>query len=371
MRKTLLVTIDYWPQTGGVANYLVGLVDNLPAQDLVVLAPKAGAVDRQPVKIYRRSLFWALWPKWLPMIWQIYRIAKKEKVEMLWAGQPLPVGTAVNLVSRFLKIPYIVNTHGMDVAGPLAARGRRLKVLKKVLSEAKTVTVNSENTKRLVLEVGIREEKILKIYPCPRLGARGSELGARDLINKFNLNGKKVLLTVGRLVERKGQDMVIRALPRVLARVPDLVYFIAGNGENRDNLLELIKGLNLGAKVVLSGYLANDELAAVYGACNAFIMTARDGRGGDIEGFGTVFLEAGLFGKPVIAGSSGGQAEAVVNGQTGLVVDPENIEDIASAIIKLLTDESLAKRLGEAGKARAEKEFRWEVEAKKLKDLLS
>ncbi|MFA6533951.1 MAG: glycosyltransferase family 4 protein [Patescibacteria group bacterium] len=372
MKRTLLITVDFAPQVGGVANYLAGLTKNLPAGDLVVLAPKVKAnFDNQfKFKIYRRNLFWRFWPKWLPMVYQIFKIARAEKVEFLWAAQPLPVGSAIYLVSRLLGLPYLVNTHGMDVAGPLNAGGRRLKILKRVLGAAKLITVNSDATKKLVLKLTNQPDKILKIYPCPELLSPSSPDRENRITTKHGLGGKKVLLTVGRLVKRKGHEAVIQALPEVLKTVPNLIYLIAGDGENKANLLELIKRLNLGKFVILAGQVAKEDLPAYYRACSAFIMPSQELAGGDIEGFGLVFLEAGLYGKPVIAGQTGGQAEAVLNNQTGLLVDPADTAAIAEAIIKLLTDESLARQLGESGRSRAEKDFKWETEARRLEKFL-
>ena len=174
MKKTLLITIDFSPASGGVARYLVGLAKNLPVDELVVLAPRVEKnYDNQfKFRVYRRKMFWSLWPQWLPLVWQIYKVAKREQVEMFWVAQPLPVGTAVYLVNKFFKLPYIVNTHGMDVAGPLAAGGRRFKILQKVLKSARTITVNSEYTKELVLKCGLNEDKIIKVYPCLTLNSQ-------------------------------------------------------------------------------------------------------------------------------------------------------------------------------------------------------
>ncbi|MFA5358502.1 MAG: glycosyltransferase family 4 protein [Patescibacteria group bacterium] len=367
MKKTLLVTIDFLPSTGGVANYLEQLCVRLPYQDLVVLASRVNKNEDNKFKfrIYRRNILGRFWPQWLPMIWHIYKIARREKIQMFWAAQPLPVGTAVMIVSKILKIPYIVNTHGMDVANILHHGSIKKSLGVIVLKNANQVTFNSEFTKGLIVRLGVEERKLVKIVPCP---VERQETGDRR--QEIGFDGNKVLLSVGRLVARKGHDTVIRALPQVLKIVPNLVYLVVGDGENKANLVELIKRLNLGQNVVLAGYIADHDLSTYYRACNAFIMVARGGVGGDFEGFGMVFLEAALFAKPVIAGRSGGQAEAVIDGQTGLVVNPESVEDVAGAILELMTNQELAERLGKQGKERAKRDFSWDIEIKKLEGIL-
>jgi len=370
MRKTLLATIDFPPTLGGVASYLKNLAVNLPAEDLFVLAPETPntKIDQEfKFSIFRRRLFFSLWPKWLPMIWHLWKICRREKIELIWAAQPLPVGTAALILKKFLKVPYFINTHGMDVLGPLKSGGRKLKVLRKVLSEAEFITCNSEYTRGFLVQVGNFQEKIVKILPCADRG----EIKDRELKIKNDFSGKKILLSVSRLVERKGQDMVIRALPQVLREVSDLVYVIVGDGNYRENLVKLVQELNLSQQVIFTGAVGREELAGYYHDCDVFIMTAREGPAGDVEGFGSVFLEAGLEGKPVVAGAVGGQAEAVVHSETGLIVDPVNIDEIAEAIIRLMKDGELRKNLGERGRMRAENDFRWEEEAEKLEKMVN
>jgi len=172
------------------------------------------------------------------------------------------------------------------------------------------------------------------------------------------------------LVERKGHDMVLRALPQILEKVPNLIYLIVGDGQNKKNLLKLRSRLKLDQNVIFTGYLSDNELPALYQASSALIMPARQGPEGDIEGFGLVFLEANSHGLPVIAGNTGGQTEAVVDGSTGLIVDSLSTSQIAQAVIKLITDQKLARRLGEQGKKRVQEEFNWDNETRKIEKLL-
>lgn len=387
MKKLLIATIEFPPQKGGIANYLAGLAGVLPANGVAVLAPKhAGAENfdsRQSYKICRKNLISRMsfvWPKWLPMIWHLWRAARREKTEAILVGQVLPVGTAALMVKRFLGTPYFVSCHGMDI---LTAAGspRKKKLLNKILEQASGIITNSEFTKNELLKLAVPENKITVIYPCPHtkgfgVGARPSEVPGiapekvLEIKNRLGLADKKIILTVSRLMERKGHDKVIEAMPKILARVPNAIYVIVGGGPEKEKLQSLSSKLQVENNILFTGEISEEKKTAFYQLCDVFVMTPRQ-IGADVEGFGTVYLEANQFSKPVVAGRSGGVAEAVVDGVTGLIVDPENINQIAEAAIKILTDKNLAEKFGAAGKERVEKKFRWEIQAAKVEKMLS
>ncbi len=375
MKKFLIVTIEFLPQKGGIANYLAGLARHLPSDKVVILAPKANCnkftmknllhrekdfENQQAYKIYRKNLISQVplfWPKWLPMIWHLFRVVRREKVEAILVGQVLPVGTAAFLVKKFLRIPYFVSCHGMDILLAAQESPRKKKLLNKILTQADRIIANSQFTKNELQKIGVAENKITIVYPCPtEVFARITTLhlattmsnGKATLVDevrrKYHLENKKVLLTVGRLVKRKGHDKVIEALPKILEHVPDAMYVVVGSGPQILNIKYQISKLGLEKSVVLTGEISNDELACFYELCDVFVMVPRQ-IDGDVEGFGTVFLEANQYSKPVVAGRSGGVAEAVVDGITGLLVNPTDTVQISQAVIKLLTDKQLAKRI--------------------------
>ncbi len=371
MKKILIATIEFPPQKGGIANYLAGLAGALTADRVVVLAPKhIGAENfdnRQAYKIYRKKLISRLpfiWPKWLPTIWHLWRATRREKVEAILVGQVLPVGTAVMFLNKFLKLPYFVSCHGMDI---LTATGspRKKKILNKILEQAAGVVANSEFTKSELLKLSVPENKITVVYPCPNEVSGIAPEKILEIKNRLGLADKKIILTVGRLVARKGQDKVIEAMPQILKRAPQAIYAIVGDGPERENLKSKIENLKLENEVLLLGEMSEEKKNAFYQLCDIFAMTPRQ-RGPDVEGFGTVYLEANQFGKPVVAGKSGGVSEAVLDGVTGIIVDPENVNQIAEGIIKLLSEDNLAKKIGQQGKERVEREFRWTKQTEKL-----
>jgi phosphatidylinositol alpha-1,6-mannosyltransferase len=176
-----------------------------------------------------------------------------------------------------------------------------------------------------------------------------------------------VLLTLARIVERKGQDQVVRALPEIVRQVPDAVYCIAGDprGDHAQWLKPLISELRLDANIRFAGYVEGGEIPAWYNLCDVYVMPSRE-IAGDTEGFGITFLEANACGKPVIGGNSGGIADAVVNGETGFLVDPLDPGIIAEKAIQLLTDDALAKKLGKQGRERILKGFTWRAVTERL-----
>jgi len=378
MKKTLLVTIDFPPMIGGVANYWANLNKNLPQDDLVVLAPEfddSHSFDiHQNYLIYRKNLIskkeW-LWPKWLPLLFYMYKLIRKEKIKRVIAGQVLPVGTAAYLLKKILPIKYIVSVHGMDIKIP-KKKSRKHKVMIRVLKSASQIIANSEFTKKEVEKLGINAEKITIIYPCPNIQhIKIDPMLKEDIIKEYQLFNKRILLTVGRLVERKGHDRVIQALPGILHRLPNILYAIIGRGNNLSNLKCLVDRLGLKKHVLFLDRVTDDELQVFYDLADAFIMTSRELSNGDVEGFGIVYLEANNFKKPVIAGKTGGVIESVENDVNGILVDPNNFEEIAKAILKIFENNNFAMQLGEQGYQRNKQRFSWSVQADKLKSLLS
>jgi phosphatidylinositol alpha-1,6-mannosyltransferase len=185
------------------------------------------------------------------------------------------------------------------------------------------------------------------------------------LKRQHQLNGKTVFLTVGRLIRRKGFDKVLVAMREALKTNANLAYVIVGQGPEEANLRILIKALGLTDSVRLLTNVEDDEKYRWFQLADVFVMVSHD-QAGDYEGFGIVYLEAGLAGKPVIAGNGGGVADAVVDNETGILVDPENKEALVSAILKLAEFEGLRRRLGDEGRRRAKQDFNWEGQAQKI-----
>jgi phosphatidyl-myo-inositol dimannoside synthase len=371
MNKSLLFTIDFPPHVGGVANYYREFCNHLPSDKIVVLALKSGKELDFNYKVYREKLIAGkfIWPKWLPAFWYLYKVVKKEKIKNVLVGQGLPLGIVAYCLSKILKFDYYIIFHGLDIVTTKKIKRKRF-LMEKIFTKVKGVIANSEFTKREILEMGLNENKIKVLYACPHFKPPAKNNIKEDIIKKYNLENKKILLSVGRAVERKGFDRVIKAMEKVVNKDEKVVYLLAGGkGVYTEQLKNLIKNSLVKDNIIFLEETVDEEVKALYDLCAVFIMPSRQ-IGSDVEGFGIVYLEANLFGKPVIGGRSGGAVEAVVDNKTGLVVDPENISEISEAILKLIKNPDLAKKLGEEGRTRAEQEFTWDKQVQKLKNIL-
>lgn len=277
------------------------------------------------------------------------RLVRREGIDVLCVGE-LNSGTWMGLALRaLLGIPFVTYIHGEEITTASTHRlfGRRRRHF---LHWADALVAVSDFTRReLVTRYGINDEKITLIING--VDVNYFRPGPKDpsLLTRYGLDGKRIILTVGRLVERKGIDMTLRALPSILERVPDAHYLIVGTGEFEAALRALVAELHLGAHVTFTGRVATEELVAHYRLCDLFVMPNRELENHDTEGFGLVFLEANACGKAVVAGLAGGAVEAVRHGETGLSVDGTSTAAIATAIVELLTNEARREAMGRRG----------------------
>lgn len=373
MKKSLLVTLDFHPNVGGVATYWKELGEWVSPSQWVVLAPplpKGAQELKANYRIIRKSLLSRfLFPRWLPLFFHILYVCRRHHIERIVITHILPVGTAVWLLSKFLRIPYVVSAHGLDIASP-RANARKKFLCARILHAANWIIVNSKATAAVVREYGIHEKKIQFVYPCASITPELLKGTVGNSALPAGVKSKKIILTVGRLVKRKGHEYVLRALPGVLAQEPDVVYCIIGDGPHRKDLELLTDELGMRDHVLLTGRLSSQDIAQWYAVCAVFIMTPED-IAGDIEGFGIVYLEAQSFGKPVIGTRVSGVVEAVADGVTGVLVGQRDTVAIQHEIVHMLTDTDFAQRLGEAGKHRVAESFQWKHQAEKLQYLLS
>ena len=247
--------------------------------------------------------------------------------------------------------------------------GQKLQV---GLRRADRVLAVSRFTANLVQKFGVFPDRIVIVHPgcdsdhfrplCPTMELRQKLLGDR--------HKDKVILSIGNLVARKGHDMVIRALPRLRETVPEVTYLIVGEGSNRIQLENLAIALGVRDRVVFAGPLAED-LPDIYALSDVFVMPSREQiEECDVEGFGLAFLEASACAKPVVGGRSGGIPDAIVDGGTGLLVNPHDPEDIANALARLLTNNHLAIRFGQQGRTWVVKYFGWNRIAGQVQGIL-
>ncbi len=367
MRKTLLITLDYWPHTGGVANYWSSLNKYLPPQFFSILTipfPDKNFVNEKNV-IRKKILFDYFWPRWSKLIFIILSLKKVSNFSIFIAGQILPIGTVLWFLKKIglIKI-YYVSCHGYDV---MHLQRRKKHLAKLILKSADKIIVNSNFTRQLINDFSINNEKIILIYPGPQ----------EALINlaKPIIRNKKTdsfnIITVARLVARKGIDKVIRSLPQVDKKL-SVQYNIVGTGPEENNLKKLSQQVTRQLKqssINFIGKVDNEKLADLYRQQDLFIMLPQN-LNGDIEGFGMVYLEAGLFCLPVIATASGGVSEAVKDKITGVLLSEyAKIDEVAEQIITLLSNQQLLDLYGKNNYQWA-KTFNWSGQAQLLINLM-
>lgn len=264
-----------------------------------------------------------------------------------------------------MKVPYVVLTYGDDVWRPVPRyRWEQAAAL---------VSVSRYTARFLCERRGVKAEKIWIIPAALDPDMMASPVTEAEVVTRHRLAGKRVLLTVSRLDRRsryKGHEQAFRALAKVRQYLPPCAYLVVGTGDDRTYLQRRAEELGLGDIVVFTGAVEDNLLPAYYRACDVFIMPSlTDSEKILGEGFGIAYIEAAAFGRPAIAGCGGGATEAVLDGVTGLLVDPLSVDEIAQAIITLLTNDDLRQRLGAQAQARARREFSFDCFRRKVADL--
>ncbi len=358
--RTLLFTLEYPPFKGGVANYYgniekywskfgaldLGLDLNNPETHLRVLHNNDGALLSK----------W-LWPRWLPAVKLLKSAVERQKIEHIIVGHILPLGTITYYLHKKTNIDYTVILHGMDLVLAMKS-GRKQTMAKKILQQAKHIICASNYTADKLIEFlgeNIRAKTKI-VHPGVEADFQINKNKLQNIQKQYNLANKTVIFSIGRLVKRKGFIDVARAMQQISQDYPDTHYFIAGDGPEKMALLDYsMQNKN----ITFLGRINDEEKNAWLAACDIFIMPAY-AKEADFEGFGIVYLEANIAGKPVIAGNSGGVSEAVEDGVSGILIEPHNINSIAQAIVRLVSQPALRQQLGRQGHDRAVEWFNWE-----------
>ena len=359
------MTNDFPPRPGGIQAFVHALTTRLPAGEAVVYAPAwtgAAAFDAQltvPVVRHPTSLM-------LPVpavLRRARQIAVAEGCDRVWFGAAAPLGLLTGPLGLERSV---ASTHGHEVGWALLPGARQL--LRRIGRDTDVVTYLGEYTRSRLAPVLPRLARLPSGVDTAtfRPGAGGDQVRAR-----YGLTGRPVIVCVSRLVPRKGQDILIRALPSIRRRSPDAALLVVGGGPSLGRLQALARAEGVDRDVVLTGSVPWQELPAHYDAGDVFVMPCRTRRAGlEVEGLGIVFLEASATGLPVVAGRSGGSPDAVLDGETGLVVDGTSVADVAAAVTGLLADPQRAAAMGARGRNWVEQEWRWDVLADRLRALL-
>lgn len=370
--RHLILTLDFPPiQDGGIARSMDETARGLAAagESVRVLTRGRGRPVRNhdasyPVPVTRMSGHH--WKRRHPAYLQMTlpKIGRKERDAIVHTAT-WEVAPFVQRVAPRYGWKTIVHAQGREVARTLSSETERNKI-EPVLRIAHAVLPISRYVRDQLLSLGAAPERVHLIPPA--IEAKRIQGGQGDRIRtRFGLGRRPVVLTLARLTERKGHDTVIRALPRVLQEIPDVAYIVAGKGDQQKILERLARDTGVADNVFFTGFVPEAETPDVYAAADLYVMVSRVGKdSGDIEGFGITYLEAAAVGLPVVAGRSGGTADAVEDGVTGVLVDPTDALSVGGAIIGLLRDRDRARQMGQAGRARVERDFTSAARAAKI-----
>jgi phosphatidylinositol alpha-1,6-mannosyltransferase len=380
VRKTLIVTNDFPPRPGGIQAFLHNMALRLDPQRLVVYASTwkrsregveaTAAFDaEQPFTVVRDRTTMLLPTPGVAR--RAVGLLREHGCTSVWFGAAAPLGLMAPALRSAGAERLVATTHGHEAGWAQLPAARQL--LRRIGDSTDTITYLGEYTRsRIAGALGPQAAARMAQLP-PGVdektfhpGSGGDEIRAR-----LGLTDRPVVVCVSRLVRRKGQDTLIRAMPRILAAEPDAVLLIVGGGPYEKDLRRLAHDTGVAASVRFTGPVPWSELPAHYGAGDVFAMPCRTRRGGlDVEGLGIVYLEASATGLPVVAGDSGGAPDAVLDGETGWVVRGGSPEEAADRITTLLGDAELRRSMGERGREWVEEKWRWDLLAEHLKNLL-
>lgn len=366
--KLLIYTHEFPPFLGGLATTSHKLAKGIGASDIdvVVLAPSYSAEDQSvdenlPCRVIRVPNISNKWLKAIPFV--DIALGRRHLTKVLGEENPDAVlfiteeaEAAGGNLTHFNFSP-VVRIAGSGITtcfyGDKFFKKLMSRPMKKLYGKASKIIAVSHNTKELIESVGVPGDKIEVVYNGVEdylLSKEPDFDSVGQLKNKFGItDDDKVLLTVARVLPRKGQDMVIRSLPTVLKKFPNLKYLVVGDGRYRQTFTAIANEIGVSDNVVFTGGVAHGEIINYIDMCDIFIMPNRYWNN-KIEGLPNALIEASARAKPLIAGNHGGSVEAVRNAETGLLVGPESVDDIAQAIVTILSDDGLANKMGKAGK---------------------
>jgi|SRR6267143_111305 len=381
MTTSLLLAFNFPPLGGGIARMMGELALRYQPESLLIStgihqgseasdARFPQPIDHVGIRANRLRTIngLALWT------WRASRLARRARPGFAWCAELKPAGYPASWLRRRHGVPYGVIVHGAELL-LLREKIRRSAfkrwTARQLLAPGAVVVANSGWTADLA-------RAVLESVGCARLAAdvRTVPLGTTPerfrpgldttaVRRKYHLEGGPVLLTVARLDYHKGIDTVMRALAAVRETFPSTQYVVAGVGSYGPFLERLVPQLGLGDAVRFLGFVPDDDLAALYNTADLFVMASRRHEL-LVEGFGISILEASASGLAVVAGRSGGVPEAVRDGETGILVDPESPAAVAAGITQLLGNAGLRNRMGAAGRRAVETYFNWDRVARDL-----
>jgi phosphatidylinositol alpha-1,6-mannosyltransferase len=372
----LFVTNDFGPRAGGIETFVIGLIERRPfGQTIVYTSAQAGseAYDKAWKSNYGVTVIRDRTKILLPtprVARNLSKVIKESNIKIAAFGAAAPLGLLAASMKRAGVQRTVALTHGHEVwwakVFPFNLAIRRIG------ATVDSLTYLGEFTQQAISRAlsPAAAHRMAKIAPGIDIDHFIPQ-DASQLRKELKLEDKRVIVSVGRLVHRKGQDHLIQSLPEILKSIPNAHILMVGQGPYLSHLEKLVARHNVAKHVSFIGRIQYAQLPQYICAGDVFAMPSRSRFFGlEVEGLGIVYLEASACGLPVIAGSSGGAPDAVLNGVTGFVVDGQNNQEIAAAAIKLLSDLDQAKKMGGAGREWIVENWRWEIWSQRFNKLL-
>jgi len=354
----IIPTADYPPIEGGIGTVSLHLARELAkmGHDVTVIAPYFPDMDdfdaNEPLNVIRFRGYHAGWFRFFPMMAKSWGPMRRSDLIM---GINIAYG---GILAWLTRRPYVTFAYAYEFMK--FARAPLIPTLfRRIYNRSCAVIAISHYTADQLTQFGVCASKIHVVFPGAPAPEAVSEKSLGQVREKLVLDGAPLILAVGRMIPRKGHAKLVRALAAVRRLHPSALLVCVGQGPTVVDVVREAQRLNLRDAVRLPGRLSDTEVAALYTLCDVFALPTGEDRRGHVEGFGLVFSEAHAYGKPVVAGRSGGVVDAVLHGETGLLVDSEDEDALADALLCMLNEKDLAVRLGAAGKARVERELNW------------
>jgi len=354
-KKVLLVTNDLGPRSGGIETFILGLLEGLPKNSLVIYTSSQkghAPFDTQLLEKFGATVIRDRAKILLPtprITRKAVRILKQYKIQNVWFGAAAPLGLMASQLRNGGASNIVALSHGHEVWW---AKIPILKhILQKIIKDVDKLGYLGAFTKNEISKSTTEVNKLVQVAPGIDTNYFQPKKPNPALIARYQLEGRRVIVCVARLVHRKGQDQLIKALPSILEKFPDTILLIVGQGPIEQMLRNSARQLGVTHKVIFTGRVPHSDLADYICLGEVFAMPVRSRFFGfEVEGLGIAYLEASACGLPVVVGNSGGATDAVIDQVTGLLVDGTNVNEITDVICRLLADPAKSQAMGQAGR---------------------
>jgi phosphatidyl-myo-inositol dimannoside synthase len=369
--KVLAITNDFPPRVGGINYYVAHLLSRFPRGEVTVFASDWPGAPEHDSGFPQRVVRWtsrSMYPTGGALD-AVLELVEEDRPDIVLFGAAAPLALLGPTIEKRTGVPYATFTHGVEVWAGQVPVTRPL--LGRIGKHARLVMGPSRWTVELLRSV-IGEGPRIEVLPAG-VDVENFHPGVSDtsVRARHALGGDPVICCVSRLTLRKGQDQVIRALPDILGEHPEARFLVVGDGPDRERLEGLARRKRVQDRVVLAGEVPYRDLPAYFRAGQVFAMPCRTRKLGlEVEALGAVFLQAAAVGRPSVAGDSGGAPEAVLDGETGVVVDGTDADAVGEAILRLLGDPEGAAKMGARGAEWVRRELTWDALSSRLRGLL-